>query len=87
MAALESIPDDLALSQSVLLTMPIRQFLSSHSATALLLLIDTQSNSENLRDRKSLVTLFRGVQHALTSKVNIIFMLDVAQLGVRSLGL
>lgn len=51
---------------------------------ALLLLVDTQNNSENLQDRKGLAILTRGVQHALRSEVNIIFMHDVAQLGVRS---
>lgn len=54
---------------------------------ALLLLVDTQNNPKNLRDRKGLAILTRGVQHALRSEVNITFMPDVAQLGVRSLGL
>lgn len=47
---------------------------------ALLLLVDTQNNSENLQDRKGLAILTRGAQHALRSEVNIIFMPDVASL-------
>lgn len=67
-----------------LLTLPVWQSLSSHNAMALLSLVDTKGNSENLRDGKGCVILTRWVQRALRSEVNASFMPDITWLGVRS---